>query len=79
MKRSRQTLIKALDWGSWLTLAATVVLFALAVVEKGLTREILLETAVFLVSVKLVLSASKTHTMLEEVKEKLNSLLEQPK
>ena len=74
MTRSRKSLIRALDLGSWMVLSITVLLFVLALIEKGLTRDILLEAAVFLVSVKLVLAASKTHAMLNDIQERLNSL-----
>ncbi len=57
-----------------MTLAVTVVLFGFALVEKGLTRDLLLEAGVFLVSLKLVLSAAKTHAMLKSIEDKLDSL-----
>jgi hypothetical protein len=73
MSKSRHSMMKALDWGSWVTLSVTIVLFVLALVEKGLTHEILLEAGVFLISVKLVLSAHKTHMLIKTLSEKIDS------
>jgi hypothetical protein len=48
-----------LDAASVLTISVTVVLFGMALVVKGLTHDVLLEAAVFLVSVKLILAGYK--------------------
>jgi hypothetical protein len=48
-----------LDRETQLTLAITVVLFVVALFDKGLTHALLLEAGVFLVSVKLVLMSYK--------------------
>jgi hypothetical protein len=50
---------KHLDRSTQLTLAITLVLFVVALFEKGFTHDLLLEAAVFLVSAKLVLLAYK--------------------
>jgi hypothetical protein len=50
---------KHLDRSTQLTLAITLVLFVVALFEKGFTHDLLLEAAVFLVSAKLVLLSYK--------------------
>ncbi len=50
---------KHLDRNTQITLAVTLVLFVVALFEKGFTHELLLEAAVFLVSAKLVLLSYK--------------------
>ena len=50
---------KHLDRNTQITLGITLVLFIVALFEKGFTHELLLEAAVFLVSAKLVLLAYK--------------------
>jgi len=51
---------RRLDAASVLTIIVTVVLFGMALVAKGLTHDVLLEAAVFLVSVKLILAGYKS-------------------
>jgi len=48
-----------LDNASAATLAATLILFVLALFLKGISHDLLLEAGVFLVSVKLVIGAHK--------------------
>jgi hypothetical protein len=50
---------KHLDLSTQVTLAITLVLFVVALFEKGFTHDLLLEAAVFLVSAKLVLLSYK--------------------
>lgn len=50
---------KHLDLNTQVTLAITLVLFVVALFEKGFTHDLLLEAAVFLVSAKLVLLSYK--------------------
>jgi hypothetical protein len=50
---------KHLDRSTQITLAVTLVLFVVALFEKGFTHDLLLEAAVFLVSAKLVLLSYK--------------------
>jgi hypothetical protein len=68
---------RRIDLASWATLGITVALFIVSLVEKGLTHEILLETAVFLVSIKLVLASRRSHLDMQVVEDKLDRLLEQ--
>jgi hypothetical protein len=49
-----------LDAASILTIIVTIVLFGMALLAKGLTHDVLLEAAVFLVSVKLILAGYKS-------------------
>jgi hypothetical protein len=65
---------KWLDLASSLTLIVTLVLFVIAVFEKGFTHDLLLEAGVFLVSVKLVLGARKNELMLEALGQKIDQL-----
>jgi hypothetical protein len=51
---------KHLDRSTQITLGVTLVLFVVALFEKGFTHDLLLEAAVFLVSAKLVLLSYKT-------------------
>jgi hypothetical protein len=50
---------KHLDGSTQITLIITLVLFVVALFEKGFTHDLLLEAAVFLVSAKLVLLSYK--------------------
>ncbi len=52
----------------------TLVLFAAAVFTKGLTHDIFLETAVFLVSVKVIFLTFRTNTMTKNIIKKLEDL-----
>ncbi len=64
------------DTGSWAIIVITFVLFAVSLVVKGLTRELLLELAVFLVSVKLIVMAYKNSKTSKEVMEELREIKE---
>ena len=68
-----------LDFGSSVIIIITFVLFIIALFTKGFTHDLLLETAVFLVSVKLILMAYKNRINskkvlddLSEIKKELN-------
>ncbi len=67
---------KHFDTGSWAIIVITFVLFAVSLVVKGLTRELLLELAVFLVSVKLIVMAYKNSKTSKEVMEELREIKE---
>ena len=60
-----------IDTASALTIAATLLLFGLALFNKGLTHDLLLEAGVFLVSVKLVLAGYKSDQMAETLQARL--------
>src|SRR5438477_12584156 len=55
----RPLMHKHLDRGTLVTLAVTLVLFVVALFTHGFSHDILLEAAVFLVSVKLVIMSYK--------------------
>jgi hypothetical protein len=65
---------KHLDFWSTATILATLLLFALALFEKGITHDVLLEAAVFLVSVKLVLASLKARLAAEDVHARLDAI-----
>ena len=63
------------DTGSWLVIFITLVLFGVALFEKGLTHDLLLEAGVFLVSVKLILMTYKNGIAAAVLQSKLEQLL----
>jgi len=72
---------KHFDLGSLVIIIVTFVLFVSAVFTKGFTHDLLLEAAVFLVSVKLIVMAYKSidateslHKKLDEIHDKINSI-----
>ena len=64
------------DPGSLAVIVVTLSLFLSAVVTKGLTHDILLEAAVFLVSVKLVIMAYKNVDATASVQKRLDAIYE---
>ena len=67
---------KLLDIGSWITIAVTLVLFAVAVFVEGVPHDLLLEAGVFLVSAKLVIMSYKNALASDELKMELQRLRE---
>ncbi len=67
---------KLLDIGSWVTIAITLVLFAVALAMKGLTHDLLLEAGVFLVSVKLVIMSYKNAMVSDDLRAEVRRLVE---
>ncbi|MGE5245603.1 MAG: hypothetical protein ACM3SQ_15380 [Betaproteobacteria bacterium] len=65
---------KHFDVTSIVVVAATLILFVAALFVKGFTHDILLEGAVFLVSVKLILMAYKNSVMSHEIEERLEEI-----
>ena len=63
-----------MDIASMVVIAITFVLFAIAVVEKGLTHDLLLEAGVFLVSVKLILMSAKMTRATTETQRRLDTI-----
>ena len=70
---------KHFDPGSLVVIAVTFILFVAAVFTKGFTHDILLEAAIFLVSVKLIIMSYKNidttdslHKKLDEIYKKLD-------
>ena len=56
------------------TILITLVLFTIALFKHGLTEKLLLESGVFLVSVKLVLTSTKAEIANEQVLDRLAKL-----
>ena len=65
---------KHFDLGSLVVIAVTFVLFVSAVFSKGLTHDILLEAAIFLVSVKLIVMAYKNIDATDSLHQKLDAI-----
>jgi hypothetical protein len=65
-----------LDPSSTLIVTLTLGLFVVALVVKGFTHDLLLETGVFLVSAKLVLMAYKTSVVNRALEERLEGIQE---
>jgi hypothetical protein len=62
------------DAGSLVVILITLVLFAVAIFVKGLGHDLLLESGVFLVSVKLIVMAYKSSVAAAEVTSRLDDL-----
>jgi hypothetical protein len=70
-----------LDRASRIVIVLTFVLFAAALIVKGLEHDLFLEAGVLLVSVKLILNGLQVHTHLQRVEaqlDELRDLLRQP-
>jgi len=63
------------DLPSIFVIVATIILFVMALYIKGLTHEMLLEGAVFLISVKLILASYKNSVTIKRLESKLDDLL----
>jgi hypothetical protein len=64
------------DTGSLLVILVTFALFVLAVFAKGLTHDILLEAAVFLVSLKLIMMSYRNGQSTAFLHRKLDAIME---
>ena len=62
------------DAGSLVVIAITLILFAVALFTKGFTHELLLEVAVFLVSVKLIIMGYKHSKSNKAIMEELSDI-----
>lgn len=62
------------DAGSLIVISITFILFVIALFTKGFTHDILLESGVFLVSVKLILMNYKSGTQYKNMLEELGSI-----
>lgn len=63
------------DLGSIIVILVTFVLFVSAIFTKGFTHDLLLEAAVFLVSIKLIVMAYKNIDATDEIHEKLDVII----
>jgi len=68
------SLQKHIDTGSLVVIVLTLVLFVVALFEKGFTHEMLLEAGVFLVSVKLIIMSYKNGLVSDRIKERLDEI-----
>ena len=64
------------DNGSILVIGITLVLFIVALFTKGFTHDLLLEAAVFLVSVKLIMMGYKNSVNIKGVENELKEIKE---
>ena len=62
------------DAWSWGVILVTLALFVVALFEKGLTHDMLLEAGVFLVSVKLILMTYKNGVATDELRARLDEI-----
>ena len=65
---------KRFDFWSIVVVLLTLVLFIASLFQKGMTHDILLESGVFLVSVKLILMSHKSRTMAGEIEDRLDEI-----
>jgi hypothetical protein len=65
---------KHFDVWSFLVIALTLVLFVAALFTKGFTHDLLLEAGVFLVSVKLILTAYRNSVVNNAIQQKLEEI-----
>jgi hypothetical protein len=66
--------MNTLDIGSTVVAAITLALFVTALYAKGLSHDLLLESGVFLVSVKLMIMMHKNEVVAEKLDEKLDAI-----
>ena len=65
---------KHFDLGSLVVIAVTFILFVSAVFTEGFTHDVLLEAAIFLVSVKLIIMAYKNIDATDSLHQKLDEI-----
>ncbi len=65
---------KHVDIGSMIVIIITFVLFILALFSKGLTHDLLLESGVFLVSVKLIMMSRANSIYLNRLEKEIKEI-----
>ncbi len=65
---------KYFDIGSLLIIVITFILFTVALFTKGFTQDLLLETGVLVVSIKLIIMAYKNSKTSNEINEELHTI-----
>jgi cell division protein FtsL len=65
---------KHFDVGSMIIIIVTFVLFTVALFTKGFTHDLLLEAAIFLVSVKLIIMAYHNRVYIKSIENKLKEI-----
>ena len=63
-----------LDFGSVFIIVITFILFVVSLFVKGLSHEILLDSAVFLVSVKIIIMSFKNESYIKELSKQLEEI-----
>ena len=63
-----------LDFGSVLIIVITFIFFVVSLFVKGLSHEILLDSAVFLVSVKIIIMSFKNESYIKELSKQLEEI-----
>ncbi|HWG50986.1 MAG TPA: hypothetical protein VN669_14895 [Candidatus Acidoferrales bacterium] len=71
-----KSLRKHFDPWSIVVVVLTFVLFLVALFIKGLTHDLLLETGVFLVSIKLILMSHKNSALAQHTDERLGAIID---
>ena len=71
--------VKYLGRWSLAVVVVTLILFVAALFVKGFTHDLLLETAIFLVSVKLIMLSYQSNQGVEEINKKLDLILKNEK
>jgi len=74
MQTKMKTVTQHFDAGTIIIIAITLVLFGVALFEKGFSHDLLLETGVFLVSVKLILMSYKNNRATYDMQKQLDSI-----
>ena len=69
-----KNILKHFGNGSLTIIVITFILFAIALFVKGFTHDLLLELAIFLVSVKLILMTYKNSIASEKLEKKLDNM-----
>jgi hypothetical protein len=67
---------KLIESGNTIIIVITFILFIVALLTTGMTKDILLEAGVFLVSVKIIIMSSSNRKSINELKEKLNEIID---
>ena len=74
MKNSLLKLRERLDMGSMAIIVITFTLFAVSLFQKGLSHEILIDTGIFLVSVKLIVMSFKNNLYMKDLNQQLEEI-----
>jgi len=70
---------KTINFANHTIIIITFILFALALFTKGFTHDLLLEVAIFLVSVKLILGIYAIRIEANRIEDKVDTILEELK
>ena len=74
-----EKIIKHFGIGSFIVIVITFILFTIALFVKGFTHDLLLEVAIFLISVKLILMTYRNSVSSQKLENKLNDIIEKLK